>query len=252
MLSFSHYATDLITSSEEIYFDECVRNSCVLVDRTEGKRDHHRGGEGHRPPQRQPAAGNGPRQDRAAGSARGHTAQSHHGHRRPGLTRGGQPGASGHRASRPLQDDGGQAAPLAAAATGGGAGDLASEERSRDGQVLVEGRAGQCDSHGGVCGEVQLSLTAAGGGPHGSGGHIICLEDAGPHGGITARHLELAIDWKCRCSGGMNFARPMTCLVFSSQFHLETLAPVVDSGIHFDMNSSGVWYSRLEWGRTAL
>jgi len=44
----------------------------------------------------------------------------------------------------------------------------------------------------------------------------------------------------------------LTCLVFSSQFHLETLAPVVDSGIHFDTNSSGVWYSRLKWGRMAL
>ena len=32
----------------------------------------------------------------------------------------------------------------------------------------------------------------------------------------------------------------VTCLVFSSQFHLETLAPVVDSGIHCDTNSSGV------------
>ena len=44
----------------------------------------------------------------------------------------------------------------------------------------------------------------------------------------------------------------VTCLVFSSQFHLETLAPVVDSDFHCDTNSSGVWYSRLEWGRTAL
>jgi len=44
----------------------------------------------------------------------------------------------------------------------------------------------------------------------------------------------------------------VTCLVFSSQFHLETLAPVVDSDFHCDTNSNGVWYSRLEWGRTAL
>ena len=33
---------------------------------------------------------------------------------------------------------------------------------------------------------------------------------------------------------------PLTCLVFSSQFHLETLAPVVDSDFHCDTNSSGV------------
>ena len=44
----------------------------------------------------------------------------------------------------------------------------------------------------------------------------------------------------------------VTCLVFSSQFHLETLAPVVDSDFHCDTNSSGVLYSRLEWGRTVL
>ena len=45
---------------------------------------------------------------------------------------------------------------------------------------------------------------------------------------------------------------PVTYLVFSSQSHLETPAPVVDSGFHCDTNSSGVWYSRLKWGRTAL
>ncbi len=44
----------------------------------------------------------------------------------------------------------------------------------------------------------------------------------------------------------------LTCLVFSSQFHLETPAPVIDSDFHCDTNSSGVWYSKLEWGRTAL
>ena len=44
----------------------------------------------------------------------------------------------------------------------------------------------------------------------------------------------------------------MTCLVFSSQFHLETLAPVADSGFHCDTNSSGVWYSRLEWGSDSI
>ena len=48
------------------------------------------------------------------------------------------------------------------------------------------------------------------------------------------------------------FKVDLTCLVFSSQFHLETPAPVVDSGFHCDANSSGVLYSRLEWGRTAL
>ena len=32
----------------------------------------------------------------------------------------------------------------------------------------------------------------------------------------------------------------MTCLVFSSQFHLETLAPLVDLFFHSDMNSTGV------------
>ena len=58
-----------------------------------------------------------------------------------------------------------------------------------------------------------------------------------PLSGITVVSLEHAI---------------VTCLVFSSQFHLETPAPIVDSGFHFDTNSSGVWYSRLEWGRTAL
>lgn len=32
----------------------------------------------------------------------------------------------------------------------------------------------------------------------------------------------------------------VTCLVFSSQFHLETLAPLVDLFFHSDMNSAGV------------
>lgn len=32
----------------------------------------------------------------------------------------------------------------------------------------------------------------------------------------------------------------LTCLVFSSQHHLETLTPLVDSFPHSDMNSSGV------------
>jgi len=32
----------------------------------------------------------------------------------------------------------------------------------------------------------------------------------------------------------------LTCLVFSSQHHLETLTPLVDSLLHSDMNSSGV------------
>jgi hypothetical protein len=52
--------------------------------------------------------------------------------------------------------------------------------------------------------------------------------------------------------GKTSVSEALTCLVFSSQFHLETLAPVVDSDFHWDTNSSGVWYSRLEWGRTAL
>jgi hypothetical protein len=32
----------------------------------------------------------------------------------------------------------------------------------------------------------------------------------------------------------------VTCLVFSSQFHLEALAPLVDLFFHSDMNSTGV------------
>ena len=51
---------------------------------------------------------------------------------------------------------------------------------------------------------------------------------------------------------GEKLRERVTCLVFSSQFHLETLAPVVDSDFHCDTNSSGVLYSRLEWGRTVL
>ena len=40
----------------------------------------------------------------------------------------------------------------------------------------------------------------------------------------------------------------VTCLVFSSQSHLETPAPVIDSDFHCDTNSNGVLYFRLEWG----
>jgi hypothetical protein len=35
-------------------------------------------------------------------------------------------------------------------------------------------------------------------------------------------------------------ARHLTCLVFSSQLHVETLAPLVDLFFHSDMNSMGV------------
>ena len=45
----------------------------------------------------------------------------------------------------------------------------------------------------------------------------------------------------CNSLGGFYKAfKALTCLVFSSQFHLETLAPLVDLFFHSDMNSAGV------------
>ena len=56
----------------------------------------------------------------------------------------------------------------------------------------------------------------------------------------TETSLDFLVDHEYKPPIDLNKYKELTCLVFSSQFHLEMLAPVVDSDFHPDTNSSGV------------
>ena len=70
------------------------------------------------------------------------------------------------------------------------------------------------------------------------------FERAGLRWRLPDIDLHAVLDSTQRLSVSHHLARfsvsLLTCLVFSSQFHLEMLAPVVDSDFHPDTNSSGV------------
>ena len=67
----------------------------------------------------------------------------------------------------------------------------------------------------------------------------LCLVNAQQIGGGKQNYCLTTAEDNSQ-SMGYGLISGLTCLVFSSQHHLETLAPLVDSFPHSDMNSSGV------------